>query len=452
MPASSRAFAPSAFDEPSSSHLGAFAPSRVAAARIIQAWVRRRREQQYAHRLLMCLHVMKVARTPDEPHCEDSVNPSASTTLPSATTSSSCPVEHGVPDEESRFTRLYEAVVEYESALRVENYTRRRLLDECCATSDAARRASQRTCRMLRQRHPALRSLSPTIEGMRSAGADRTLAARLLADSAMPAAERLKAYLSPALFAWWCASQGPSTSSAQVTAAAPLPTSAVASDVRPQPPPPLHTDESVAEVDEGAHGEGLEALYMDVVGQEGPANNREAAVNASYTREREAADRAALLRAQQATMAGRPCGFAAHGGAPSTDVLLGNASSLPPEEDDISLVLQPVLGGVAPRRGRGILEHLESEPSVTTSSATVDESCLQVGRETATRTCAVCELSGVFAGPHSRCINAVELQEEDELHPCGTCGALVHSYCACSGTTADTHYCCSHCCQGGDTV
>ncbi|CAG9570423.1 hypothetical protein LMJF_12_0170 [Leishmania major strain Friedlin] len=400
----------------------------------------------------MYLHVMKVACTPDERHCENSVNPSSSSTLPSATTSSSCPVEHGVPDEESRFTRLYEAAVENESALRVGNYTRRLLFDEFCATSDATRQASQPTCRMLRQRHPALRSLSLSVEGMHSAGADRTSATQLPADSTMSAAESLQAYLSPALSAWRCASQEPFASSAQVAAAAPLPTSAVASDVRPRSPLPLHIDESDAPVDEGAHGEGLEALYMDVFDQEGPANNHEVAVNAAYTREREAADRAALLSAQQATMAGCPCGFTARGSTPSADVSLSNASSLLPEEDDISLVLQPVLGGVAQRRGRGIRVHLESEPSVTTSSSMVDASFLQAGRETTTLTCAVCELSGVVGDPHRTCIDAVELQEEDELHPCGTCGALVHSYCACPGTTADTHYCCNPCCPGGGTV
>ncbi|CBZ24608.1 hypothetical protein, unknown function [Leishmania mexicana MHOM/GT/2001/U1103] len=391
----------------------------------------------------MCLHVMKVARTPEAPHREESTNPSASTALPSATASSSCPVEHGVPDDESRLTRLYEAAVEYESALRVENYTRRLRSDESCGTSDATRLASQRACRMLQRRHPALRSLSLSVEGMHSAEADRTSETQLPADSTMSAANRLQAYLSPAFFAWWCASQEPSTSSAQVAAAAPLHTSTVESNVRPRPPLPLHTAESDAQVDEGAHGEGLVALYMDLVDQEGSANYHEAAVNAAYTREREAADRAALLSAQQTTMAGCPCGFAARGGAPSADAPLGNTSSLLPGEDDIRLVLQPVLGGVAQRRCRSVQEHPESGPSVTSTSAMADGSCLPAGKETTARMCAVCELSGVVA---------VVLQEEDELHPCRTCGALVHSYCACSGTTADAYYCCSHCCPDDDTA
>ncbi|GET86753.1 hypothetical protein, unknown function [Leishmania tarentolae] len=454
MSASSRTFAPSAFDEPSGSHRGAFIPSRVAAVRLIQAWVRRRRAQQYAHRLLMCLHVMKIARTPDEQRAEDSVHPLASVTSPSATASSSCPGERDVPDEESRFQKLYEAIMDYEAELRVENHTRQLLSDECDATDHVTRRVSQRACRMLRQRHPVLRSLSRSAEGTCSSRVNRALGTELPADSTMLAAKRLEAYLSPELFAWWCASQEPSTPSAEAATAVPSHTNAMANDMRPQPPRPLLTGESGAEVDEGTHGEGLEALYMDVVAEEEHAKNDEVSMNAAYIREREASDSAALRSAQQATMAGCPCGFAARGGgAPPADVSLGNASSALSGEEDISLVLQPALGGVAQRRYRGNQEHLESESSVATRSAVVDGSHLQAGRDTTAHVCAVCELNGFVAGQQHRYVGGEEEQEEDELHPCGTCGALVHPYCAWSGTSADTYYYyCSRYCRGGDTA
>nr|CAJ2468905.1 unnamed protein product [Leishmania braziliensis] len=426
-------------------------PSRAAAARTIQVWLRRRRELQYAHRLLLCLHVVKVLRSPDQLHCSDSVNPLVFLALGGVTSSSSCSVEHGAPVEESLFTRLYETVVEYESALRLENYTRQLLFEEYCATSDAARLASQTMRHMLQQRHPALRPLSLSVEVMQQAVAGFTSAPQLTADSTMTAAEKLQAYLSPAHFAWWRTSQVPSIVSASVPTAAPLHTNGMVSNVRPQPPLPLRIEHSNTHAAESPQGERWEPVYMEVDDQEEETSNYEVAVNAAYTREREAAESAALLAAQQATMAGCPTGFTAHDGRQPADVSLYSASStFLPEEDDISLVVQPVLGCVAQRCCHSVHEYLDAEPSLMPSPVMVTKS--QVGRETTTQVCAVCELDGVVASPYSNCGKAAERWEEDMLHPCDTCGALVHLCCAYSGPTADTHFCCGHCCSGGGTA
>ncbi|KAG5484458.1 hypothetical protein LSCM1_07827 [Leishmania martiniquensis] len=448
MQAWSRTFAPSAFDEPGGSRRNAFALSRAAAARIIQAWVRRRREQKFAHRLLLCLHVMKIARSPDAACGVESVSPPASSTLRSAASSLSCPIECGESDDERLFAWLYETVVAYELALQLENNTRRLFADELLATNDEAREASQTTRHVLRQRRPALRSLPLSFEMMEPAVADRGSAPQLPADSTMTAAERLQTYLSPELFAWWRTSAGSSTVGAEVAAAASPHTTATAGNAGPQAPIPLQREKSNAHMDAASQSDESETVYIELDDQEEEMGSNEAALNAAYARERELADRAAFFTAQQATMAGCPPDFAARDSGQSADVPMANAPSTSlPESNDISLVVQPVLGGVAQRRCGGTHEHREAEPSVATSSVVVEGS-LQVGAEATASMCAVCELSGVVAKPRIGGNNAAEWQE-DELHRCGACHALVHSHCASPGTTTAFYFCCSHCASSG---
>ncbi|KAG5484838.1 hypothetical protein LSCM4_07608 [Leishmania orientalis] len=449
MQASSHTFAPSAFDEPGGGLGSAFTLSRVAAARIIQAWVRRRREQQYAHRLLLCLHVAKAARAPADLYGVHSVSPPASPEVREATSSSPCPIECGVADDECFFNWLYETVVVYESALRLENYTRRLLVDEFFATNDVARGASQTTRQVLQQRHPALRSLPLSLEAMQPAVADRVSVPQLPSDSTITAAERLQTYLSPELFAWWRTSQESSKASASVATAAPTRTNAADGDVGSRTPMPLQSNQSDAQTDADVQSEESETMYAEADDQEEEGNSNEATLNAAYARERESADRVAFLRAQQATMAGCPPDFATCNGGQLADVALANASSTSlPEKDDVSLVVQPVLCGVARRRCRGTHEPLEAGSSRKISSAVVKES-LPLGAEATTHMCAVCELGGVVARPPSEGNSAAEWREEDELHACAACHALVHSYCASPGDTTDTYYCCSHCPSSG---
>ncbi|KAG5509819.1 hypothetical protein JKF63_07464 [Porcisia hertigi] len=446
MPTSPRLFAPSGFNEGGGGHNGSFRPSRVAAARTIQAWGRRYWEQRHAHRLLLCLHVTKAYRASDYPPSEGSMCQWGYPTAEPTASSGSYPAIRSAPDDESYLARLYETVVKYESALQLENYTRRLLADDFFATSDVAQAASQTTRHMLRQQHSLLRRLSLSVEAMQAAVADGTQALQSPAASTTRVVDKLQVFLTPELFAWWRESQESSTARAQVPATIPQATHVAAMDVGLQPPLPLHVDPNGARIDESPGSESSEAVWMEMDVDE---MNDEAAMNAAYATERDAVEKASLLAAQRATMDSRPQGFVVDDGGRPLDAPLESASltSLP-QGDDISLVVQPVLGGVAQRRPDVL--HSQLATSSTTANEALDHR-LQ-GRDGESRMCVVCELSGVVANLQSTSDNATETHEEDELHPCSACHALVHRFCACPDGTTNVYYCSSYCYSGGSTA
>ncbi|KAK7197629.1 hypothetical protein NESM_000713900 [Novymonas esmeraldas] len=413
----SRVLTPSGYDEPNGSHRAAVAPSRAAAARVIQTWVRRQREQRYAHRLLLCLQVA------------ESMCGSAASSPPSAAAGTRA-APRRLPMGERVLASLYAAVVEYEAALRLENLTRRLLVEELHSASDAVREASPEARQSLRQRHPALRHLSLSRDAMPSAAAvDETSPAALPAAGAtVSAADQLRVYLSPLLFSWWLAAVGPSAASS--SADLHVDAAAAAADVQPRPPLPLHPPPPST-----SHDAELADLGWDDadVEAEEPMDGAEAAANVAYARERAEADRAALLAAQRATVAGCPM-------RDDVEVMSTDAAAAVAAERDVSLVVHPVLGGVAQRRRCGSGDGVDAAMEAGEAAGT------------AVHMCAVCELDGLLPAADSASPPLqpeVAAADDEALLPCRTCQAWVHRYCACHDAVDDVVYCCSHCRTSG---
>jgi hypothetical protein len=425
--------------------------TEAAAARTIQSWYRSRRACQWANRLLMWLHIVRLE------HLAESTESGKG-----LCTQLACAESNHVTaaSDATVVAHLREAVLAYEEAKLRENYTRALLFEELAESSSAMQTASPGARRQLRQQHPALRHLalcetlaktalkscSSPLHSSHPKNDKKTPSSFSSppSTSVVDAVDELRAletFLSPPHFSWWrCTIEAPAmhlTSPADNSDGTPA-KKYIDAVVDRRPPAALRAFEGQRLVsdtpnydDRKCDGAALDAfMAADVVDDTAHADEDEV-MDAAYAEGRRAVDAAAYEAAKSATLAGCPTS-ARVGEAPIDAALCGGGfeSGTPPEWTrgdaqwaDVNMVSQPVLGGQ--------WCHVPS----SVPGGTLDLS--------SALTCAVCELEGVVPANDANEKGGAE----DVLTACVACGALVHVYCACTREVDGEQrcFCCSHC-------
>lgn len=432
------------------------ASARDAAAYTIQSWYRRRRTCRFANRLLMWLHLVRLALVRDsaeeKKECEGcrqhTLTPVQEHTHLHAPPSPSISSVLIASSDASVVAHLLEAAYDYEAAKLHENYTRAVLLEELLNSSVVMQRASAKARHRLRQQHGALRHVSLSEPFAKAALENRYPAASkaaqqrhlqqcsrrkselpppphsapLYAEEAVARVLRdVEAFLSPPHFTWWVASMdGGGVSSAQNSIRS-LSPAALQAHREKRGEPGCSDDE---ESDEAL----MEALLTEEAEEGDEKVEGEVEMDAACDAARRKAARQAVVQAaRQATLAGRSTS--------ENDVLrctsrMETREVLHPDVslEDVSLVLQPVLGsGVSGQWHRADTTNDEASSSLA---------------------CVVCELEGILPGDDVHIDNKEEREVvEDVLVTCATCGAPVHTTCACMREAGSKmiFFCCTYC-------